>query len=104
LAGDERQRLHRAGGDAFAAAVAARGIDHGQEVGGVHGLSRPNLRAAIIASQQQPQQLQMKLTPSRTFSPNCTRPAVAGLLEQVEPSDVDHAGMAVADQRSGRWC
>ena len=27
-------------------------------------------RAAIMASQQQPQQLQIKLTPSRTFSPN----------------------------------
>ena len=33
----------------------------------------PNRRAAIIASQQHPQQLQMKFTPCRTFSPNCTR-------------------------------
>ncbi len=34
------------------------------------GCSMPNRRAAIMASQQQPQQLQMKLTRSRTFSPN----------------------------------
>src|SRR5450756_722735 len=33
----------------------------------------PNLRAATSASQQHPQQLQMKLTSLRTFSPNCTR-------------------------------
>ena len=38
------------------------------------GWSAAKRRAAIIASQQQPQQLQMKLTDSRTFSPNWTRP------------------------------
>ncbi len=37
------------------------------------GWAAANRRDAIMASQQQPQQLQMKFTPSRTFSPNCTR-------------------------------
>ncbi len=37
------------------------------------GRSTAKRRAAIIVSQQQRQQLQMKLTPQRTFSANCTR-------------------------------
>ena len=37
------------------------------------GCIEPNRRWAIIASQQQPQQLHTKLTPCCTFSPNCTR-------------------------------
>src|SRR5512140_3735743 len=37
------------------------------------GLRRPKRRWAIMASQQQPQQLQMKLTRFRMFSPNWTR-------------------------------
>ncbi len=39
----------------------------------VTGLRIPKRRAAIMASQQQPQQLQMKLTRRWTFSPNWTR-------------------------------
>ena len=37
------------------------------------GRSTAKRRAAIMVSQQQRQQLQMKLTPRRTFSANCTR-------------------------------
>ena len=37
------------------------------------GFSTAKRLAASMASQQQPQQLQMKATCSRTFSPNCTR-------------------------------
>src|SRR6056297_760283 len=37
------------------------------------GFKKPNFRAATRASQQQPQQLQIKFTPFCTFSPNCTR-------------------------------
>ena len=36
------------------------------------GFSRPKRRAAIIASQQHPQQLQMNATSRCTFSPNWT--------------------------------
>ena len=37
------------------------------------GRSMPNRRAAVSASQQHPQQLQMKLTFRWLFSPNCTK-------------------------------
>src|ERR1017187_6864981 len=37
------------------------------------GFSTAKRLAASMASQQHPQQLQMKATRSRTFSPNCTR-------------------------------
>ena len=57
------------------------------------------------ASQQQPQQLQMKASRSRTFSPNCTRPALAGLVEEVEPlGGVDLPGVAVLRRARRRWC
>jgi hypothetical protein len=59
------------------------------------GMQRPNLRAAIMASQQQPQQLQMKLTRSRTFSPNWTS-RVPGPVQQVQAlGRVHRAGVAV---------
>ena len=58
-------------------------------------------REAIMASQQQPQQLQMKFTSSRTFSPNCTRLEFLRLVEQVQPLDgVHRARVAVADERA----
>ena len=47
------------------------------------GVRTANRLAANIASQQHPQQLQMKDTRSRTFSPNCTRLRIAGLSEQI---------------------
>ena len=40
----------------------------GQKIGGADGLRSANFRAAISASQQHPQQLQMKATSFRTFS------------------------------------
>ncbi len=66
------------------------------------GSSRPKRRAAIIASQQQPQQLQMNATPRCTFSPNWTRLLAYASCEQVHPLDPIHAPcVAMADERIG---
>ena len=67
------------------------------------GSSIPKRRAAIIASQQQPQQLQMKLTRALHVLAELDQVVVVRLLEQVRPLDpVDAPGVAVADQRVGR--
>ena len=71
-----RNKGHCADGtdaDAPAAPRAIPLVDGGQITGRVDGVQVWNLRAAIMASQQQPQQLQIKLTCLCTFSANWTR-------------------------------
>ena len=48
------------------------------------GRRMPNRRAAIMASQQHPQQLQMKLTRSLHVFAELDQVVVLGLLQQVE--------------------
>ena len=50
------------------------------------GLSTAKRLAASMASQQQPQQLQMKPTWSRTFSPNCTKLPSTACASRSSPS------------------
>ena len=51
------------------------------------GFRNPNFLAAIRASQQQPQQLQIKFTFSCTFSPNCTRLKSLAFCKSSMPSE-----------------
>ena len=63
----------------------------------------PNRRAVISASQQQPQQLQMKPTSVRAFSPNWTITVGLGLLQQIRAFGLIHsARVAVPDERVRR--
>ncbi len=66
------------------------------------GLRSAKRLAASRASQQQPQQLQMKATCSRTFSPNWTRLRPRDCLQQVHAlRDVHLPGDAVLDEGAG---
>jgi len=96
--------LDRTGVHAFSAAAAAGLVDEGNELVVWTGLSMPNFLCACRASQQQPQQLQMKLDhcagrfrrigPDPVHRPCSSRPM---------HSDASHRPrVAVFDQRGGR--
>ena len=87
--------------------VQAASSTAGRKCGRVdRGASAAKRRAAIIASQQQPQQLQMKFTPLADVLAELDEVRAPGpACEQVEPlRDVDLPGVAVPDERRGRRC